>query len=115
MGAGRRRCPEARGTSGPHPSRAETYFISFGDDLAIGDGRLVGERLPHGTSVHLIDDLIFSGQTLRSAREALELVGLDGRTASTILWTHRADAAREELAASGMTEVTCLIHQAVIL
>jgi adenine/guanine phosphoribosyltransferase-like PRPP-binding protein len=92
----------------------KTYFVSYGDDPAIGDGRLAGERLPHGTSVHLIDDLVFSGQTLRSAREAIELVGLDGRTASTILWTHRADAAMEELAAAGMTEVTCLIHQALI-
>jgi adenine/guanine phosphoribosyltransferase-like PRPP-binding protein len=92
----------------------KTYFVSYGDDPTIGDGRLVGERLPHGASVHLIDDLVFSGQTLRSARRALEPVGLDGRTASTILWTHRADAAMAELAAAGMAEVTTLIHQALI-
>jgi adenine/guanine phosphoribosyltransferase-like PRPP-binding protein len=92
----------------------KTYFVSYGDDPAIGDGRLAGERLPHGTPVHLIDDLVFSGQTLRSAREALKLAGLDGRTASAILWTYRADAATEELATAGMIQITCLIHQNLI-
>jgi hypothetical protein len=47
----------------------KAYFVSYGDDPAIGGGRLAGERLPPGTLVHLIDDLVFSGQTLRSARE----------------------------------------------
>ena len=46
----------------------KTYFVSYGDDPAIGDGRLAGERLPPGTPTHLIDDLVFSGNTLRSAR-----------------------------------------------
>ena len=90
------------------------YFVSYGDDPAIGDGRLAGERLPPGTPVHLIDDLIFSGETLRSARAALGLVGLDARTALAILWTYRADASVQELAASGMTQVTCLVHQSAI-
>jgi adenine/guanine phosphoribosyltransferase-like PRPP-binding protein len=89
----------------------KAYFVSYGDDPAIGDGRLAGERLPEGTPVHLVDDLVFSGQTLRSAREALKLAGLDATTASAILWTYRADAATEELATAGMTGITCLIHQ----
>jgi adenine/guanine phosphoribosyltransferase-like PRPP-binding protein len=92
----------------------KTYFVSYGDDPALGAGRLVGERLPPGTPLHLIDDLVFSGQTLRSAREALKLAGLDARTASAILWTYRADAATEELATAGMTKVSCLIHQNLI-
>jgi adenine/guanine phosphoribosyltransferase-like PRPP-binding protein len=92
----------------------KTYFVSYGDNPAIGDGRLAGERLPHGTAVHLIDDLVFSGQTLRSAREALDLAGLHAKTASAILWTYRADTAVEELAAAGMTEITCLTHQSLI-
>jgi adenine/guanine phosphoribosyltransferase-like PRPP-binding protein len=92
----------------------KTYFVSYGDDPALGDGRLAGERLPPGTPVHLVDDLVFSGQTIRSAREALGLVGLDARTASAILWTYRADASVEELAAAGMTEITCLAHQSQI-
>jgi len=49
----------------------KTYFVSYGDDPAIGDGRLAGERLQPRTPIHLIDDLVFSGRTLRSAREAL--------------------------------------------
>lgn len=89
----------------------KSYFVSYGDNPAIGDGRLAGERLPPGTPVHLVDDLVFSGQTLRSAREAIKLVGLDSRTASAILWTYRADAATEELATAGITQITCLIHQ----
>lgn len=92
----------------------KTYFVSYGDDPAIGDGRLVGERLPPGTPIHLIDDVVFAGQTLRSAREALSLVDLDGKTASAILWTYRADAAKDELAAAGITEIACLVHQSLI-
>lgn len=46
--------------------------------------------------------------------EALGLAGLDGRTASAILWTRRADAAIEELATAGLTEITCLIHQNLV-
>jgi adenine/guanine phosphoribosyltransferase-like PRPP-binding protein len=55
----------------------KTYFVSYGDDPAAGDGRLAGERLRPGTPIHLVDDLVFSGQTVRSARDALRLVGLD--------------------------------------
>jgi adenine/guanine phosphoribosyltransferase-like PRPP-binding protein len=92
----------------------KAYFVSYGDDPAIGGGRLAGERLPAGTPVQLIDDLVYSGQTLRSAREALGAVGLNATTASAILWTYRADAAMEELSAAGLTEVTCLTHQSLI-
>ena len=66
------------------------------------------------TPIHLVDDLVFSGQTVRSAREALRIVGLDATTASAILWTYRADASVEELAAAGLTEVTCLARQSQI-
>jgi hypothetical protein len=47
-----------------------------------------------------------------SARQALGLAGLDATTASAILWTYRADGAVEELAEAGLTEITCLAHQA---
>jgi hypothetical protein len=57
---------------------------------------------------------VFAGHTIRSARETLNLVGLDGATASAILWTYRADAAKGELAAAGMTEITCLTHQSLL-
>jgi orotate phosphoribosyltransferase len=102
------------GTRRPVRRRSLASFVSYGDDPAAGGGRLVGERLPPGTPVHLLDDLVFSGRTLRSAREALSSVGLDARTASANLWTYRADAAMEELSAAGMTEITCLTHQSLI-
>jgi adenine/guanine phosphoribosyltransferase-like PRPP-binding protein len=89
----------------------KTYFVSYGDNPNIGDGRLAGERLPPGTAIHLIDDLVFAGHTLRCAREALGLVGLDATTASVILWTYRADTAKDELGAAGLTEITSLLHQ----
>ena len=92
----------------------KTYFVSYGDDPSIGDGRLAGERLAPGTPVHLVDDLVFSGQTIRSARETLGRVGLDATTASAIVWTYRADASVEELAAAGLTDLTCLVHQSQI-
>ncbi|HTJ66422.1 MAG TPA: hypothetical protein VL551_02720 [Actinospica sp.] len=92
----------------------KTYFVSYGDDPTVGDGRLAGERLAPHTPVHLIDDLVYAGQTLRSARDALGLVGLDAKTASAILWTFRADAASDELAAAGITEISCLIHQRLL-
>lgn len=89
----------------------KTYFVSYGDDPTVGDGRLAGERLRPGTPIHLIDDLAYAGHTLRAAREALTLVGLDATSASVILWTHRADQAIDELAGAGITDVTCLAHQ----
>lgn len=89
----------------------KNYFVSYGDDPSVGDGRLVGERLPAGTRVHLIDDLIYSGRTLRSALDALELVGLTATSASAILWTRRAEDAVRELAERGLRSVTCLISQ----
>jgi adenine/guanine phosphoribosyltransferase-like PRPP-binding protein len=89
----------------------KTYFVSYGDDPSMGDGRLVGERLPAGTRVHLIDDLIYSGHTLRSALDALEIVGLTASSASAILWTRRAEDAVRELAERGLRSVTCLISQ----
>jgi adenine/guanine phosphoribosyltransferase-like PRPP-binding protein len=90
----------------------KTYFVSYGGDPTIGDGRLAGERLPAGTPVHLIDDLIYSGRTLCSALDALGVVGLASSSASAILWTRRADAAVPDLASRGLTSVTCLNSQA---
>ena len=89
----------------------KTYFVSYGDDPSVGDGRLVGERLPAGTPVHLIDDLIYSGRTLRSALDALEPAGLTATSASAILWTRRAEDAVRELAERGLQSMTCLISQ----
>jgi len=92
----------------------KTYFVSYGDDPQAAGGRLAGERLPQATPVHLLDDLVYSGQTLLSAKQVLQSVGLTTRSVSTILWTIRADAAIGELSDAGFDSVTCLVSQAQI-
>lgn len=72
---------------------------------------MVGERLPAGTPVHLVDDLIYSGNTLRSAMDALERVGLTATSASAVLWTRRAQSATTALAERGLRSVACLVSQ----
>ena len=84
----------------------KTYFVSYGDDPTVGDGRLVGERLAPGTPIHLVDDLVYSGKTLRTAVDALRRVGLSCTSASAILWTRRAEASHGELEACGLRQVT---------
>ena len=90
----------------------KTYFVSYGDDPTVGDGRLVGERLAPGTPIHLVDDLVYSGKTLCAAVDALLRVDLSCTSASAILWTRRAEASQGELEACGLRQVTCLVGQA---
>ena len=90
----------------------KTYFVSYGDDPTVGDGRLVGERLAPGTPIHLVDELVYSGTTLCAAVDALRRVGLSCTSASAILWTRRAEASQDKLEACGLRQVTCLVSQA---
>ena len=90
----------------------KTYFVSYGDDPTVGDGRLVGERLAPGTAIHLVDDLVYSGQTVCAAVDAIHRVDLPCTSASAILWTRRAEASKVELEACGLQRVTCLVSQA---
>lgn len=90
----------------------KTYFVSYGDDPTVGDGRLVGERLARGTPIHLVDDLVYSGETLCAAVHALRRVDLSCASASAILWTRRAEASAVALEACGLHQVTCLVSQA---
>jgi adenine/guanine phosphoribosyltransferase-like PRPP-binding protein len=90
----------------------KSYFVSYGDDPSVGDGRLAGERLAPGTPIHLVDDLVYSGQTLCAAVDALRRVHLPCTSASAILWTRRAEASKVELEACGLRQVTCLVSQA---
>ena len=87
-------------------STPKTYFVSYGDDPTVGDGRLVGERLAPGTPIHLVDDLVYSGKTLCAAVDALRRVDLSCTSASAILWTRRAEASQVELEACGLQQVT---------
>jgi adenine/guanine phosphoribosyltransferase-like PRPP-binding protein len=88
------------------------YFVSYGDDPTVGDGRLVGERLAPGTPIHLVDDLVYSGETLCAALDALRRVDLACMSASAILWTRRAEASTAGLEACGLRRVDCLVSQA---
>jgi adenine/guanine phosphoribosyltransferase-like PRPP-binding protein len=90
----------------------KNYFVSYGHDPTLGDGRLAGEQLAPGTPIHLVDDLIYSGETLCAALDALRSVDLDGTTASAIVWTARAEASVAALDACGIKRVTCLVSQA---
>jgi adenine/guanine phosphoribosyltransferase-like PRPP-binding protein len=90
----------------------KTYFVSYGDDPTVGDGRLVGERLAPGTQIHLVDDLVYAGKTLCASVDALRRVDLPCTSASAILWTRRAEASQSELEACGLQQVTCLVSQA---
>jgi adenine/guanine phosphoribosyltransferase-like PRPP-binding protein len=88
--------------------------VSYGHDPTLGDGRLAGERLAPGTSIHLVDDLIYSGATLCAALDALRGVDLGSTTASAIVWTARAEASVAALDACGIKHVTCLVSQAPV-
>jgi adenine/guanine phosphoribosyltransferase-like PRPP-binding protein len=80
----------------------------------VGDGRLVGERLAPGTAIHLVDDLVYSGETISAAVDALRRGDLVCASASVILWTRRAEASVVGLEACGLDRVTCLVSQADI-
>lgn len=73
-----------------------------GRDGNVGRGIINLESVyPQGARVHLSDDLICSGRTLRSALDALELIGLAANSASAILWARRVDASVPDLVQRG--------------
>ena len=57
-------------------SDSKDYFLSYGDDPDANDPLLSGERLRTGTSVHVIDDFVYSGESLAAAIRVLRRVGL---------------------------------------
>lgn len=88
-------------------------LVSYCDDPTVGDGRLVRERLAAGTSTHLVDDIVYSGDTLCAAVDALRRVDLACRSsASAILWTRGAETSTAALQTCGLQHVTCLVSQA---
>lgn len=84
------------------------YFVSYGDDPALGNPRLAGERLDPGTRVHLIDDLIYSGETLRSAFSVLTSEGLTVREASVIVGANSAERLATMVTPAVLERITCL-------
>jgi adenine/guanine phosphoribosyltransferase-like PRPP-binding protein len=61
------------------------HFLSYGGEPARDNPRLSGERLEHGTRVHLLDDFVHSAATLGSAVEALRKEGLIVQTAAAVV------------------------------
>ena len=55
------------------------------EDPETNEPRLSGERLAEGTAVHVIDDFVYSGETLASAVQTLRRVGLTVETATALL------------------------------
>jgi len=89
--------------------KPKEYFVAYGDDPALGDPRLAGERLEPGTRVHLIDDLLYSGVTLGSAASVLSLAGLVVREASVIVGADRTERVASMVRSAGLEQVTCLV------
>ena len=85
------------------------HFVAYGDDPALGDTRLAGERLDPGTKVHLIDDVIYSGETLRSASALLRSVGLVVDQASVIVGANTVEAVAAMVSRTLLERITCLV------
>jgi adenine/guanine phosphoribosyltransferase-like PRPP-binding protein len=85
------------------------YFVAYGGDPALGHPRLAGERLDPGTSVHLVDDLLYSGATLNSAASVLTSAGLRVREASVIVGADRADRVAMMVRSTSLERITCLV------
>jgi adenine/guanine phosphoribosyltransferase-like PRPP-binding protein len=89
-------------------STAKTHFLSYGSDPEHNHPRLSGERLPAGTNVVVIDDLLHSGETIVAAAETLREVDLAVVSAGCLLAAPPA-AWRPCLEASGFETVTALV------
>jgi adenine/guanine phosphoribosyltransferase-like PRPP-binding protein len=85
------------------------YFVSYGDDDSLGDGRLVGEHLEAGAVAHLVDDVIYSGETMVSAIDALGHAGLVVKTASCVVGAGSRQRVAEILSRSGLERVYLLV------
>ena len=84
------------------------HFLSYGGDPATNHPRLAGERLRPGTTVHLIDDLIHSGETLASAARTLREAELTVGFASCLLIAPPTAGWPDNLATAGIDEITAL-------
>ena len=76
--------------------------------MFVRDEDLSGERLRAGTKVHLIDDLVHSGQSVASAARLLRGAGLDVRGASCMLVAPETTGWRGTLAAAGLHRLDAL-------
>lgn len=63
----------------------KTHFLSYGGDPEFNHPLLAGERLPAGSDVVVIDDLLHTGETIVSAASTLREAGLVVRVATCLL------------------------------
>ena len=84
------------------------HHLSYGGDPATNHPRLSGERLRPGTRVHVVDDLVHSGQSMASAARLLREAGLVVRGASCLLVAPETTGWRGTLAASGVDQLAAL-------
>ena len=88
------------------------HLLSYGGDPATNDPRLFGERLAPGSTVHVIDDLVHTGESLASAVRTLRAAGLVVRGASCLLVAPETTGWRATLAAVGVDRLASLASTA---
>ena len=88
-------------------SGPKTHFLSYGGEPEHNHPRLAGERLPAGTNVIVIDDLLHSGETIVAAAETLREVELSVSSAGCLL-AAPPDAWRPRVELAGFETVTAL-------
>jgi len=98
----------ASSDTGSSPLTAVVAFELALPAVFVRDEDLSGERLRAGTKVHLIDDLVHSGQSVASAARLLREAGLDVRGASCMLVAPESTGWRDTLAAAGLHRLDAL-------
>jgi orotate phosphoribosyltransferase len=98
----------ASSDSGSSPLTAVVAFELSLPAVFVREDDLSGERLAAGTKVHLIDDLVHSGQSVASAARMLRRADLDVRGASCMLVAPESTGWRDTLAAAGLHRLDAL-------
>ena len=98
----------ASSDTGSSPLTAVVAFELALPAVFVHDTALSGERLRPGTRVHLIDDLVHSGQSMAAAARLLREAGLDVRGASCMLVAPETTGWRSTLAAAGLARLDAL-------
>ena len=72
------------------------------------DEHLAGERIPPGSSVHIIDDLVYTGETLAAAARTVREAQLVVSSASCLLVAPPTTGWPDRVAAAGIGQITAL-------
>jgi adenine/guanine phosphoribosyltransferase-like PRPP-binding protein len=102
----------ASSDTGSSPLAAVVGYELSLPTVFVRDADLSGERLRPATKVHLIDDLVHSGQSMASAARLLRGAGLDVRGASCMLVAPETTGWRDTLAGVGLHRLDALASTA---